>query len=68
MLERSFSVTKNKDILYLILCYQVHLKKNCTVNGMLDLAKFVFFHLLLEKENRQVRLYKEYIILFLFFL
>lgn len=32
---------------------------------MLDLAKFVFFHLLLEKEN-QVRLYKEYIILFLF--
>ena len=35
---------------------QVHFKKNCTVNEMLYLAKFVLFHLLLEKENWQEQL------------
>lgn len=62
-----FLVTKKPHIQYLTLCYQADFKKNCTVIGMLDLAKFVFFHLLLANQNWQEWLHEEHIILFLIF-
>lgn len=40
---------KKKNIQYLTLYYQVYFKKNCTINGMLHIAKSVLFHLLLKK-------------------